>query len=50
MIRMLRGLLPLKIATKHNSRVYRKRIQCGRNPTEHQNVRDVQKSTNKLMK
>ena len=37
-------------AIKRNSRVYRKWIQRGRNPTEHQNVRYVQKSTNKLIK
>ena len=40
----------LKTAIKRNSKVYRKWIQRGRNPTEHQNVRDVQKSTNKLIK
>ena len=40
----------LKTAIKRNSRVYRKWIQCGRNPTEHQNVRDAQKSTDKLIK
>ena len=40
----------LKTTIKRNSRVYRKWVQHGRNPTEHQNVRDVQKSTNKLIK
>ena len=48
----------LKTAIKRNSRVYiyiyiyinRKLVQRGRNPTEHQNVRDVQKSTNKQIK
>ena len=40
----------LKTAIKRNSRVYRKWVQRGRNPTEHQNVRDVQKSINKLIK
>ena len=40
----------LKTAIKRNSRAYRKWIKRGRNPTEHQNVRDVQKSTNKFIK
>ena len=39
----------LKTAIKRNSRVYRKWIQRGRNPTEHQNVRAVQKSIVQLI-
>ena len=40
----------LKTAIERNSRVYRKWVQRGRNPTEHQNACDVQNSTNKFIK
>ena len=40
----------LKTAIKRNSRVYRKWVNRGRNPLDHDHVRKVQNDTNKLIK
>ena len=40
----------VKTAIKRNSRVYRNWVKRGRNPHDHDNVRDVRNSTNKFIK
>ena len=40
----------LKTAIRRNARVYRKWVKRGRNEQEHDNVREVQNKTNKLIK
>ena len=39
----------VKTAIRRNSRVYRKWVKRGRNPTGHDPVREVQNATNKLI-
>jgi hypothetical protein len=40
----------VKSAIRRNSRVYRKWVKRGRNPNDHNKVREVQNSTNKLIR
>ena len=40
----------VKSAIRRNSRVYRKWVNRGRNPTEHNTVREIQNSTSKLIR
>ena len=40
----------VKTAIKRNSRVYRKWVNRGKNPLDHDKVREVRNSTNKLIK
>ncbi len=40
----------VKTAIRRNSRVYRKWVNRGKNPLDHNNVREVQNATNKLIK